>query len=63
MRLLQLLILLMGLLVARDTSLAASAKCVVVKKDGNVLVIDCGKNVDGFEKNTKVKIKTDRGQR
>lgn len=53
----------MGLLVARDTSLAASAKCVVVKKDGNVLVIDCGKNVDGFEKNTKVKIKTDRGQR
>lgn len=44
-------------------SLAASAKCEVVKKEGTILVMDCGKGADGFKENTKVKIKTDRGKR
>ncbi len=44
-------------------SYGASAKCEVVKKDGNLLIMDCGKQAKGFQEKSKVKIKTDRGKR
>ena len=40
--------------------LAASARCEVVKKQGNVLIMDCGDRADGFTEKSRVKIKTDR---
>lgn len=51
------------LLLSPSVSSAASAKCEVIKKQGNVLVMDCGQQADGFNEKSQVKIKTDRGQR
>ncbi len=48
------------LLVTNQLAFAASAKCVVVKKEGNVLIMDCGDQSKGFQEKSKVKIKTDR---
>lgn len=48
------------LLVQLGSSQAASARCEVVEKEGNVLVMDCGKRAKGFSQGSKVKIKTDR---
>lgn len=39
---------------------AASARCEVVRKEGNVLIMDCGERADGFTEKSRVKIKTDR---
>lgn len=46
-------------LIARPLA-AESAKCVVVKKEGRVLTMDCGERGEGFAQGTSVKIKTDR---
>jgi hypothetical protein len=43
-----------------NMAFAASAKCVVVKKEGSVLIMDCGDQSKGFQEKSKVKIKTDR---
>jgi hypothetical protein len=48
------------LIVTSHSAFAASAKCVVVKKQGNVLIMDCGDQSKGFQEKSKVKIKTDR---
>ena len=55
-------ILLVGLLAMAlpSTGLAASARCVVVKAEGTILTLDCGKRAGGFPSGSKVKIKTDR---
>lgn len=44
-------------------SYGASARCEVVKKDGNILVMDCGKQSEGFKEKSRVKIKTDRDKK
>ncbi|WP_136808374.1 hypothetical protein [Desulfosediminicola flagellatus] len=44
-------------------SFAASARCEVVSKDGDLLVMDCGKQSKGFDEKSKVKIKTDRDKK
>lgn len=46
-----------------STAHGASAKCTVVEKKGNVLIMDCGERAKDFEKKNKVKIKTDRGKK
>lgn len=38
----------------------ASARCEVVKKEGSVLIMDCGDQAKGFNEKSQVKIKTDR---
>lgn len=38
----------------------ASARCEVVKKEGSVLIMDCGEQAKGFNEKSQVKIKTDR---
>jgi hypothetical protein len=50
-----------GLLAARG--FAESAKCVVVKKEGSVLVMDCGERGESFQQGANVKIKTDRDKK
>ena len=57
------LVLLMHILIAPAYAYAASARCEVVKKEGNVLIMDCGEQARGFSEKSKVKIKTDRGNR
>ena len=42
-------------------SFGASARCEVVKKEGSVLIMDCGEQAKGFNEKSQVKIKTDRG--
>ena len=51
-----------GLVVGLATGplFAESAKCVVVKKEGSVLTMDCGARGESFAQGTNVKIKTDR---
>lgn len=48
-------------LVLCGNSFGASARCTVVKKTDEVLVMDCGSRAEGFQEGSKVKIKTDRG--
>ncbi len=44
-------------------SYGASARCEVVKRQGNILIMDCGKRSEGFDEKSRVKIKTDRDKR
>lgn len=51
-----------GLLFSSTAAFSASARCQVVKKEGNVLIMDCGDRAQGFKEKSQVKIKTDRGK-
>lgn len=42
---------------------ADTARCQVVGKKGNVLIMDCGDQAKGFKEKSQVKIKTDRGKK
>lgn len=42
---------------------ADTARCQVVGKKGNVLIMDCGDQAKGFKEKSQVKIKTDRGRK
>lgn len=45
---------------AAGNILAASGKCKVVKVEGTRMEIDCGEKTKGFQKGTKIKIKTEK---
>lgn len=60
MRFVTLSIICMFILITVNSSFGASARCVVVEKRGNHLIMDCGERAKGFSKQSKVKIKTDR---
>lgn len=49
-----------GLLLLSTAAFSASARCEVVRKEGNVLIMDCGDQAEGFKEKSQVKIKTDR---
>ncbi|SDP18454.1 hypothetical protein [Desulforhopalus singaporensis] len=51
------------LLLLSSSCYAASARCVVVTRAKTKMVIECGKNVNGFQEGQKIKIKTDRGKK
>lgn len=48
------------LLMTSAAAFPATARCKVIRKQGNVLVMDCGSQAAGFKEKSKVKIKTDR---
>jgi hypothetical protein len=48
------------LVCAATTSFGASAKCTVVEKSENRLLIDCGEKGKKFGEGTKIKIKTEK---
>jgi len=52
-----------AMLLSSTAAFSASARCEVVKKQGNVLIMDCGDRAEGFKEKSQVKIKTDRGRR
>lgn len=62
-RFLIILVQLAALLTSADSTPGATAKCVVVEKKGNLMMIDCGDRAKGFPEKGKVKIKTDRDKR
>lgn len=53
----------LGLLLSSTSVLAAAARCEVVRKQGNVLIMDCGDQAKGFQEKSQVKIKTDRAKK
>ncbi len=52
-----------ALLLSSISAFGATARCVVVEKKGDVLVMNCGDRSGGFTKSSKVKIKTDRDKK
>jgi len=52
-----------AMLLSSTAAFSASARCEVVKKQGNVLIMDCGERAEGFNEKSQVKIKTDRDRR
>lgn len=51
-----------SLFLSSSAVFSASARCQVVGKKGNVLIMDCGEQAEGFTEKSQVKIKTDREQ-
>ncbi len=43
-----------------EGALAATGKCVVVKVDGERMVIECNKETKGFSSGNQIKIKSDK---
>lgn len=53
----------LAVVLTSNTVLAASARCEVVGKKGNVLIMDCGDQSKDFKEKSQVKIKTDRDKK
>ena len=50
----------LAILFRGSESFAQTGKCVVTDVDGNKMVIECNQQPKGFDKGSKIKIKTDR---
>ena len=48
------------LITGQGTAVAASGKCTVTDVAGNKMIIECTQNTKGFDKGTKIKIKSEK---